>query len=355
LPHLRPFIFGIAALLIVPTGALAQDGAVGTPVAAPVASAFEIAPEADDDPAVTALGYFVYELAAGDKASGAVRLWNPSIEPVTVELAAVDAETAQTGGSAFADAEATPIAAGSWVRLVESRVTLDPGEQTSVEFTVQSPSETAPGQYLAGIVAYVPAAAQGTPTAAGSNEAGASVTMQTRYVIGVQVDVPGEWTPALTITGASALEQPSGTKLGIAILNDGDEFLKPEGSVTLLNAAATPILTQPIALGTFLTGTDITYPVAWPGVPAGGDYGVEVELNYATDKVARYSGMLTVGDNAPVAAPLPGDEPRPVVAPVPVPAQSLIQPWMILLFAGFLGLIVILLIVVIVRTTRPRW
>ena len=113
--------------------------------------------------------------------------------------------------------------------------------------------------------------------------------------------MPGEWAPEMSIAGASAVEQPSGTKLGIALRNTGDTFVKPTGAVTLTDAAGVEILNQPIEMGTFLTGSEITYPVAWPGVPVGGEYGVEVELNYAGDQVARYRGTLTVSDDVPAA------------------------------------------------------
>ena len=353
--HAIVLITSLVAFLAFSPGAHAQDAGSATPAAtpAPAVNAFEVGPEPGADPATTAQGFFVYELAAGDEATGSVRVTNPGTEPVTVELAEVDAETAQTGGSSFADAAATPAAAAMWLRLDESQVTIAPGEQTSVAFTVQPPVDTAPGQYLAGITAFIPAVVEASTS--GANEAGASVTMQTRYVIGVQVDVPGEWTPAMTITGANAMEQPSGTQLGIAMENTGDTFIKPEGKVTLSNADLTPILEQPIALGTFLTGTDLTYPVAWPGAPAGGEYGVDVQLNYGDNQVATYRGMLTVSDNAPVAAPLPGAETQPAVAPVtvPVPApSSVIQPWMIMAIIGLLVLMVVLLVVVLLRGRR---
>lgn len=352
MPRLLILLLSLVAIIVAPNRALAQDG-VATPPATPVPNRFEIGPEAGEDPATTAQGFFVYELAPGAEATGSVRVNNPGAESVTVELAAADANTAQSGGSAFAGVDATPTASGRWLRLDEPRVTLAPGEAASVGFSVQPPAQTAPGQYLAGLVAYIPAAQAGA-SGAGADQAGASVTMQTRYVIGVQVDVPGEWTPSLEITGASAMEQPSGTRLGIAIENNGDEFLKPEGSVTLSNADLTPILTEPIKLGTFLTGTDITYPVAWPGAPNAGEYGVEVELTYANDKVARYSGQLSVSDNAPVAAPPPGSQPA-ATAPAVAPAAAAIPMWVFAAIAALLGLIVLLLIMVLARSRKPRW
>lgn len=354
--HFLRLTICLAALgsVIWPAVALAQDDAAATPTATPEASAFSIVAEPQDDPAITEQGFFIFELEPGDEATGSLRLENTGAGPVTMELAAADAETAGAGGSAYAGVEAMPAAAGAWVLLDEPRVTLGPGEQTSVGFAVEPPPGTAPGQFLAGIIAYIPAAPEGTPVAIGATQAGASIIMQTRYVIPVQVNVPGEWTPSLTITGASALEYPSGTQLGIAMRNNGDTFLQPEGSVTLSNAAATPILEQPIQLGTFITGTDITYPVAWPGAPQGGEYAVAVELNYAEDKVASYRGLLTVSEDAPVAPPAPGEAPQPAVAPVPVPAptQLPIPMWIIYAIGALLALIAILLILVLVRLFR---
>lgn len=351
--RLVPLALALFALFATPARIPAQETAVATPTSTPVASGLEIAPEPQADPGITAKGYFVYELAAGAEATGSIRLRNPDDEPVTVEFATVDADTAQLGGTAYSPSDIEPAAAGAWLSLDESRISLAPGEEALVHFAVQVPKETTPGQYLAGIAAFIPVEREGTPTA-GDASAGASIIVQPRYVIGVEVDVPGAWTPSLTITGASALEQPSGTKLGIAIRNDGDTFLWPKGSVTLSNAEATPILSEPIELGTFITGSGITYPVAWPGVPQGGDYGVEVELRYANDKIARYRGTLTVSDDAPVAQPAPGEESR-VAAPAAPPAASPIQPWMLYLIAGLLGLIALLLALLLVRSRQPRW
>lgn len=351
--RLVPLVLALLALLAAPARVPAQEVPIATPASTPAASGLEIAPEPQADPDVTAKGYFVYELAPGAEAAGSVRLRNPDDEPVTVEFAALDADTAQLGGTAYRPSDIEPAAVGAWLSLDKSRISLAPGEEALAHFAVRVPEETPPGQYLAGIAAYIPVEREGTPTA-GAASAGASIIVQPRYVLGVEVDVPGEWTPSLTITGANALEQPSGTKLGIAIRNDGDTFLRPRGSVTLSNAEATPILSEPIELGAFITGTDITYPVAWPGVPQGGDYGVEVELHYANDKVARYSGTLTVSDDAPVAQPAPGEESR-AAAPAAPPAASPIQPWMLYVIAGLLGLIALLLVLLLIRTRQPRW
>ena len=339
-------------------GTIARTRPPGVAAEAPGA-AFAIAPEPGDDPATTAAGYFVYELAPGEAASGSVRLRNPGAAPVTVELAAVDAETARTGGSAFA-AGAAPRGAGRWLRLDAERLTLAPGETASLAFVVGPPAGTAPGQYLAGLAAFVPAAPQGTPAAREENEIAASVVVQTRAVIGVQVDVPGAWTPSLRITGASALRQPSGTTLGIALRNDGDTLLRPQGSVTLRGEEASPLLEEEIALGAFLPGTEITYPIVWPGEARSGAYGIDVALTYADGKVAHYRGTIEVAGDAPRAHSAPAEPAVPAAtpareaAPEPAPDPEPGVPWIsvaiaVVLGAGALGSAVAL------ARRRPRW
>ncbi len=116
---------------------------------------------------------------------------------------------------------------------------------------------------------------------------GASITTKTRYVIGVQTDIAGAWEASLSIPNVSLLDQPSGAVIGVELRNDGDVFLlKPSGHIVVTDAAGNQLISQDIEMGTFVPGTDVTYPVAWPGQPAAGDYKVAVELGYAEGKTA---------------------------------------------------------------------
>jgi hypothetical protein len=336
-----------------PAATLAQGGSDRAPAGTTrPPSPFAIAPEPGDNPGSTARGYFVYELAAGDEARGSIQVENPGQAATTIELTAVDARTAQTGGSAFAGSDEAPSAAGSWLRLDVRHVSLAPGQRQSVGFSVHLPEATEPGQYLAGIAAFVPVRPNDAPRA-GEDQVAAAVSVQTRAVIGVQIDVPGEWTPALTIAGARMLAYPSGTRLGIALRNDGDTFLTAAGSVTLSNAAGIPILTRPIVLGTFLPGTDVTYPIPWAAEPLAGAYGVDVELNYTGDKVARYRGALTVGNPAPAAPRTTEEEVHPA-APVPAPEAPPNQPWPPYVIAGLVGLMALSGITLGIRARQPH-
>ncbi|HEX8597622.1 MAG TPA: DUF916 domain-containing protein [Chloroflexia bacterium] len=263
------------------------------------------------DPAVTASGYFIYKVQSSASVTGSVLLKNPGNNDITIELAAVDAITAQTGGSAFETADHKTKAAGTWLKFAASSVTLTAGTQKVVDFSVVVPASAKPGQYLAGISAYAPSIPATAVVNQGGSEMGANVTVQTRYVIGVQVDVGGAWIPSLKIVSVALVQQPSGPFIGVRMKNDGDTLFKSSGTFVLSDAGGKRILEQPIQVGTFIPGTEITYPVKWSGELAAGTYKVEVVLDYGASKQATYTSELEIGtekavQNSAVAPQQPG-------------------------------------------------
>jgi hypothetical protein len=323
---------------------------------------FGIAPVAVSDPSVTANGYFVYKLQSSERITGSVMLKNPSSIPLTIQLAAVDAMTAQAGGSAFAASEVTPEGVATWLKFAESSVTLPAGMQKPVDFTVRVPQSAGPGQYLAGISAYV---ANVPPTAGadqGGTRLGASVTTQMRYVIGVQVDIEGAWTPSLHVDSVALVQQPSGPFIGISMKNDGNVFLKPYGTIVMADAAGKRVLEQPIKMGTFVAGTEVVYPVRWSGVLASGKYQVQVSLDYDKDGKEVYTSELEVKPaSAPQDKSVAAQEPGTIGSSSPqanvnTPTQVGADMW--LWVAAGMGLmlaaVVTLLALNLVKMRRPR-
>ncbi|HKP51368.1 MAG TPA: DUF916 domain-containing protein [Chloroflexia bacterium] len=320
-------------------------------------------PVPTSDPTVTANGYFVYKSKNGSTLTGSVLLKNPSNKELTIELAAVDAITAQTGGSAFETAGVKPKAVATWLKFAQASVTLAPGTQKPVEFTVAVPQSVKPGQYLAGISAYVPTI---PPTASqhASGQLGASVTMQTRYVIGVQVDVEGVWTPSLLIESTGLVEQPSGPFIGVQMKNDGDTFLKPSGMVVLTDTGGKRVLYQAITMSTFIPGTAITYPVKWNGELKPGDYLVHVEMKYGENSTARYDRPLHIEAASMIASqpqPQMGREPGRIgagagtgtIAPSDterMPAKSpMTERWLVVTLSGLILVTIWVWVVIMLR------
>lgn len=273
-------------------------------VASPVAGAqepatgFTIGVEPDADPTITEHGYFVFPSEPGATETGVVRLSNPTDDGIIVELTAVDAMTANNGGSAFATGDVALSAIGMWLTFDESRITLEPGAEQLVEFTVEVPAQIEPGQYLAGLAAAaVEEETPSTPIATDGNAASASVDLRTRYVIAVEIDIAGDWPASLVIDEVAVINQPSGPIVGITLQNDGASFLHPSGTLELTDAAGEVVLSHTIEMGTFVTGTSVTYPIALNRTLAPGDYLVAVELAYGDDdQMVRYDDTLTVGE-----------------------------------------------------------
>ncbi len=167
-----------------------------------------------------------------------------------------------------------------------------------------------PGQYLLSIAAYLPEAPPPDSKPGAANQLGSVIVAQLRYVIGVEVDVPGAANPHLSIADVKLLAYPSGTYIGIDLRNQGSVFLKPSGTLTLNDPSGKPLLTKPIVMGTFVTGTEVTYPVEWPGAVTPGSYPVAVELGYGDGKQATYHGTIEISGETAANATQPDGVPQ---------------------------------------------
>lgn len=324
---------------------------------------FAISIVPSSDPAVTANGYFIYKVQSSTNVTGSVMLKNPSSKPLTISLASTDAITANVGGSAFETADKTSKATGTWLKFAETSVTLPAGTQKPVDFSVTVPQSVKPGQYLAGISAYIPSVPATAVEGQGSTKMGATVTMQTRYVIGVQLDVQGTWTPSMKIDSVALMQPPSGPYIGVHMKNDGDTLFKSSGTFVLSDAAGKHRLDKPIEMGTFVPGTDVTYPINWSGEMVPGTYQVEVIANYGVNKQAIYKSSLEIGavkavQNSAVAAQQPatigGNTVDPANPRAPVIAQVQAKDGSAIWMLSLSGLGIILLVVAVVLTKRRK-
>ena len=230
--------------------------------------------------------YFVLKMEPGDSRTQAVQISNDSQGPLRVQLAAVDAATAQMGGVDYG-AEQLPVAAtGSWISLGDRNISLRPGESSQVLFTVEAPVDAAPGVHLGGLAVWVAADEQqdaaGAPT---------SMSVQSRRVIAVQVDLPGPAIPALEIRGAQAEARPDGLYLGADLFNAGTDFATGTGTVSIEGRDGSGTFT----LDTVVPQTGTNFPFRWAGAAVpNGTYEVAIEIDYGV-AIATWQGEVSVG------------------------------------------------------------
>jgi hypothetical protein len=234
-------------------------------------------------------GYFLITTIPGAEVRQAIGIRNDSPSRLELRLAAVDAVTGQLGGASYAlDTEAAA-RMGAWITLERTSLTLEPKASAVVPFRIAVPAG-AEGVHLAGISVAAPSK-QRVPGAAGKGQAGASVDVQTRRIVAVQVNLPGSSEPELVITGVSPAARPDGLYLQVAIENRGRGLTKGEGTVTLVDDG----FKRAFTVDTFVPGTSIAYPVKWSDDAEDGDYQAEVEIRYS-GRVAQWTGSFTVDE-----------------------------------------------------------
>jgi len=233
-------------------------------------------------------GFFLLDALPGETVTQAIGLRNDSGGPLEMQLAAVDAVTGQLGGASYGLAGEAPGRTGAWITLERSAMTLAPRASAVVSFRVAVPSGAQSGHHLGGISISVPKA-QGGAAEAGTAQAGASIDVQTRRIIAVQVNLPGPADPELVIRGVAPVARPDGLYLEIAVENTGRGLTKAKGVVNVGDD-----FQRNFDIDTFVPRTSIAYPVKWATEAPDGAYPARVELRYG-DRTSRWEGTFTVG------------------------------------------------------------
>jgi hypothetical protein len=228
------------------------------------------------------LDYFKLQVAPGHSATaGAIELRNPTAKTLHVALAAVDGQTLDTLGSAYAPAGSPAHGSTTWLHVGSPSVTLAPGTRVVVPISVAVPGAAAPGDYLSGVS--IEALNQKPQRTARGRVSIASVD---RYAIGVEVSLPGARRPAIQFTGATLEREPSGLTFLLAARNSGNVILRGVHGWVRITRAGHTVLSRPLETGTFVTSSAIAYPV-----PAFGETPTE-GTRYAISAWMRYPGGI---------------------------------------------------------------
>ena len=168
-------------------------------------------------------------------------------------------------------------------------LTLEPGQERDVPFTLHIPATAKPGEYLGAVGLWVPLESSST-TVPGGKQAGFAVTLQGERVIAVEVVVPGPTAASLAVTGVKPVAAPDGLRLEVGIANKGNTFTKGSGVVTVADTN----LNFPFQIDTFVSHTAITYRVPWTRTVVPGDHNVSVKLTYDGDRVTTWNGTVAI-------------------------------------------------------------
>jgi len=285
------------AVCLVCSVALAEGGA-----------SFGLRPAHYDPARPVTQSYFVFDATPGQTIHDEVLVRNSGTTAGTMRLYAVDAVTGDTSGAVYLTDGYPRKDVGAWIALDQHALTLGPGDEHLVPFTLTIPADARPGQHLGGLVAEDTRLKQ-------ENSGGAvQINVQTRAVTAVQVDLPGAVSEKVTISGI----QPGGERgrqtLLLAMRNDGTDMVKPTGTLTVTNGNGQVVQDLSLHLDTFVPQTGIAYPAYFQHQALGpGRYHAAVHLTYGKSGVTAYQGdfVITPDDvaqvfkeTAPLAAPV---------------------------------------------------
>jgi hypothetical protein len=298
------------------------------------------------------LGYFVYSLPAGSVQQGGVIISNSGTATGTVKLFAADATTGRTTGTVYlTDRKGTRV--GAWISLSSTSLTLRPGQHQTVNFTVRVPANTRPGQWVGGVVAETSRQVTGAKS---KQKASVQIKIRDLTIVAVQVNVPGPPITAFSIGGVKTGGQRGFQEVVTHIANNGNQLVKPTGSVTVLNKQGVVLQVLTFKMDTFLPQTAVDYPLLLKKALPPGDYSAIVKLSIpgvsgAAAKLVTAHPAFSVSkqDVQQVFTSAAPQTPPPGTVAA---GSSSKPPWAIIAAAVVAGLLVVLLLLRVLRRRR---
>jgi hypothetical protein len=269
---------------------LALLGVLATPAWAADSTPQVAASAGADAPMGTAGGHQVIaiSLQPGASSTQMVHVSNPHDKAALVKLRGVDVFTGASMGFGFTAVTESVHADGGWVSVPTSELTLGPGESRDVPFTINVPADARPGQHFAGVAIYTPVT---TPNVTQPNgKVAVQMVIQPQRVIITKIDLPGQVSPQLTVTGARPVATTDGVALAVSVANQGTALASGSGVITVPSTS----LRYEFNIEAFVPGTTAEVLVPWTKTVTPGQHDVQAQLIYDGDRSATWSGTIDV-------------------------------------------------------------
>lgn len=241
----------------------------GTPVGDPaIVQSWALSP-ASEDPAAGTRPNLTYSVSPGDVVEDAVTVFNFGNVPLNLNVYGVDAFNNVDGKFDIRPAADEPVDAGAWVALDQNLVTVPPGKQVTIPFTVTVPADATAGDHAGAIVA--------SSTEFGQSEDGQVIALDRRTGTRLYIRVAGDVTEDVRVTRVSAeyqhrLLEPlvaGSTRVRVRMENRGNT--RVGGTVTLEVSGPFGLGTQRVVLDELdeiLPGQKFELDTVVPGVRA---------------------------------------------------------------------------------------
>lgn len=214
--------------------------------------------------------WFVYNLLPGETKSDACVVSNTSDKVMTAKLYPVDGTTTSDGSFALLEEKQDRKDVGAWLQLVQNQITLNPGEEKIVSFTIALPPDTTVGDHLGGIILENLDVSKGK-----------GVNVVTRVGVRIYETVPGELVRKLTLVNLSWKLVKNKPTLYFDFKNEGNVHLTPKGKVIIKDGfLGLTLASYDVNLGMVLPGKPTQIPLIWQKSWLLGKFTALAEITY---------------------------------------------------------------------------
>jgi hypothetical protein len=279
-------------------------------------------------------------LAPGESSTQSLHLVNPQSAATAVVVRGVDGFTDAATGFGFTSVDQDVNTVGTWITVSTPKLTLEPGESRDVSFTVTVPTDARSGQHLGGVAVYSPVTQASEVTSDG--KVSVQMIIQPQRVFAVQVEVPGDAIPRMTVSGVRPAATADGVALGIALTNSGTAIAQGRG---VLSVPSTGLRAE-FPIVAFVPGTSMELTLPWTRQVQAGQHDVQVQLFYDDDRTTNWTGTVDVSGET--LSRLRSDLAEKTVVATPT------QSWMQTNRWWLLGAVIVVIIGFLVALRRPR-
>lgn len=327
-----------AALLSAPAGAVGVSGGG--------VQAFGASPAALPDGQQRS--YYDLTLSPGQSTTDSLVVANQSSSEEELSISPSYGVTAPNSGDAYAGMYKPCTNTSCWVTGLPTTVTLGPGANQTVSFSVTVPGGSGVKQYLAGITIQPTNLPPSQNVGSNGRGASARATVVHQINIGVAVTVGAISQLATTITVPTTTVSIVGTtpRLNVQVQNTGQTFFNGPGTASCTGEGKSANFG--FTVDTILPGEGATIPVNAPGFAAGAPLSCSVSIGYGAAQTAGWRGALTVPSVTPTTIIRTGPN-----SYASVPVSKGIPAWAYALF-GVGGVLLVLVFVLLVVTVRRR-
>lgn len=202
--------------------------------------------------------------APGERYAGTVRVRNGGAEPRQVRVSSADYRFLADGRTFYEQPGTVERSSAAWVTFSPSRLTLAPGEEASVAYTVAVPADAAlRGSYWSVLMVE---AVDEAPAAVRSGRVGIAPTI--RYAVQLATHV-GQAERHIALEGARLTTDGGEKALQVDVVNTGQQADRLELRVDLFDAEGTPVGRLASTRGLVYPGSSIRQRFDLGAIPAG--------------------------------------------------------------------------------------